>query len=265
MSRISPPLPDPSTSSPGKMRSSIGVRSVKTPSTASKPSSSPLSSGSGHNRCPTGTGGNFVRSLDRCGSLLYGSTSQGRASTESGLQPAVPVIHRRLHCRPRSNPHTSTVRQGTHYLLCLVFPQPSGEGLPRHETGVSCHHLGRCQILPLPNVHVIRSLYRPLRATMAQDDAHRICPPSSMVSSARRVRFHREAPPWEITDPRRRTQHLPVNPPPSEDAILQVRLLEDEEESRKIARELDTATHLGGYSLWKLFLDWYSRAREGAL
>ena len=51
---------------------------------------------------------------------------------------------------------------------------------------------------------------------------------------------------------------LPVDPPPPEDAILQVRLLEGEDEARKIARELHTATHLGGHALWKLFCDRYS-------
>ena len=51
---------------------------------------------------------------------------------------------------------------------------------------------------------------------------------------------------------------LPVDPPPPEDAILQIRLLEDEDEARKIARELHTATHLGGHALWKLFRDRYS-------
>ena len=51
---------------------------------------------------------------------------------------------------------------------------------------------------------------------------------------------------------------LPVDPPLPEDAILQVRLLEDEDEARKIARELHTATHLGGHALWKLFRDRYS-------
>ena len=51
---------------------------------------------------------------------------------------------------------------------------------------------------------------------------------------------------------------LPVDPPPPEDTLLQVRLLEDEEEARKIASELHTATHLGGHALWKLFRDRYS-------
>ena len=52
---------------------------------------------------------------------------------------------------------------------------------------------------------------------------------------------------------------LPVNPPPPEDTILQVRLLEDEDEACKIARELHTATHLGGHALWKLFRDRYTQ------
>ena len=46
---------------------------------------------------------------------------------------------------------------------------------------------------------------------------------------------------------------LPVDPPPPEDTLLQVRLLEDEDEARKIASELHTATHLGSHALWKFF------------
>ena len=51
---------------------------------------------------------------------------------------------------------------------------------------------------------------------------------------------------------------LPVDPPPPEDTILQVRLLENEDEARKIAHELHTVTHLGGHALWKLFRDRYT-------
>ena len=52
--------------------------------------------------------------------------------------------------------------------------------------------------------------------------------------------------------------HLPVDSPPPEDNVLQIRLLEDKEEARKIARELHAAPHLGGHALWKLFRDRYS-------
>ena len=51
---------------------------------------------------------------------------------------------------------------------------------------------------------------------------------------------------------------LPVDRPPPEDAILQVRVLRDEDEAHRIARELHAAAHLGGHALWKLFRDRYS-------
>ena len=51
---------------------------------------------------------------------------------------------------------------------------------------------------------------------------------------------------------------LLVDPPPPEDNVLQVRLLEDKEEACKTARELHADTHLGGQALWKLFRDRYS-------
>ena len=51
---------------------------------------------------------------------------------------------------------------------------------------------------------------------------------------------------------------LPVDPPPPEDTILQVQLLENEDEARRITRELHTATQLGGHTLWKLFRDRYT-------
>ena len=52
--------------------------------------------------------------------------------------------------------------------------------------------------------------------------------------------------------------HLPVDPPPPEGTIFQVRLLENEDEASRIARELLTAAHFGGHALWKLFRDRYS-------
>ena len=51
----------------------------------------------------------------------------------------------------------------------------------------------------------------------------------------------------------------PVDPPLPEDTLLQVRLVEDEEEARRLAQELQSATHLGGQALWKLFHDRYSQ------
>ena len=51
---------------------------------------------------------------------------------------------------------------------------------------------------------------------------------------------------------------LPVDPPLPENVLPQIRLIEDEDEARKLARELHSATHLGGQVLWKLFRDRYS-------
>ena len=50
---------------------------------------------------------------------------------------------------------------------------------------------------------------------------------------------------------------LPVDPAPPEDVLLHLRLLETEDEERKLARELHSATHLGGQALWKVFRDRY--------
>ena len=41
---------------------------------------------------------------------------------------------------------------------------------------------------------------------------------------------------------------LPVDPAPPEDVLLYIRLLENEEEARKLTKELHSATHLGGAS-----------------
>ena len=50
---------------------------------------------------------------------------------------------------------------------------------------------------------------------------------------------------------------LPVDTAPLEDVLLHLRLLENEDEARKLAKELHSATHLGGQALWKLFRDRY--------
>ena len=50
---------------------------------------------------------------------------------------------------------------------------------------------------------------------------------------------------------------LPVDPAPPENVLLHSRLLENEEEARKLAQELHSATHLGEQALWKLFRDRY--------
>ena len=50
---------------------------------------------------------------------------------------------------------------------------------------------------------------------------------------------------------------LPVEPAPPEDTILHIEV-QNEEEARRLAQELHTATHLGGQALWKLFSDRYS-------
>ena len=48
---------------------------------------------------------------------------------------------------------------------------------------------------------------------------------------------------------------LPVDPAPPEDTLLHVHVLHTEEEARKLAQELHSATHLSGQALWKLFSD----------
>ena len=50
---------------------------------------------------------------------------------------------------------------------------------------------------------------------------------------------------------------LPVGPAPPEDTLLHIQV-DLEEEARRLAQELHTATHLGGQALWKLFSDRYS-------
>ena len=49
---------------------------------------------------------------------------------------------------------------------------------------------------------------------------------------------------------------LPVGPAPPKDTLLHIQI-DTEEEARKLAQELHSATHLGGQALWKLFSDRY--------
>ena len=50
---------------------------------------------------------------------------------------------------------------------------------------------------------------------------------------------------------------LPVGPAPPEDDLLHIQV-DTEEEVRRLAQELHSATHLGGQALWKMFSDRYS-------
>ena len=50
---------------------------------------------------------------------------------------------------------------------------------------------------------------------------------------------------------------LPVSLAPPEDTLLHVQV-DTEDEARKLAQELHSATHLGGQALWKLFSDRYT-------
>ena len=50
---------------------------------------------------------------------------------------------------------------------------------------------------------------------------------------------------------------LPVGPAPPEDTLLHVQV-DTEEEARKLAQELHSATHLRDQALWKLFSDRYA-------
>ena len=83
---------------------------------------------------------------------------------------------------------------------------------------------------------------------MAEDDANGIRSSPPLVSRTGRVQLHGETPPRKVPDTCGWVQLSAVDPPPPEETLLQVRLLDDEDEARRIARELHTATHLGGGS-----------------
>ena len=176
----------------------------------------------------------------------------------SRLQLTFPSIYGRVDCRPRSNPCSNPGWQGAHHLLRVSLPQPSRKSLPRHQVGMPRHCLGRCEVPTIPHVHAIRGLHGPLRLAMAQNNEDGVLTPAPLVSRSGGVRFTVKYRPGKSQTHVDGFSRLPVDPPPPEDNVLQVRLLEDEEEARKIARELHAATNLGGHAWWKLFCDRYS-------
>ena len=88
---------------------------------------------------------------------------------------------------------------------------------------------------------------------MAENDANGVGTPPPLVCSAGGVRLHGPGKAQTHVDGLSR---LPVDPAPPEDVLLHIRLLENEEEARKLTQELHSATHLG-QALWKLFPDRY--------
>ena len=89
---------------------------------------------------------------------------------------------------------------------------------------------------------------------MAKDDADLVSTASPLVCCPGGVRLYGPGKAQNHVDG---LSWLPVDPAPPEDVLLHVRLLETEEEARRLAQELHSATHLGGQALWKLFRDRY--------
>ena len=177
MSRISPPSPALSMPSPGKMRSSTGVQSVRKPSTASKPSSPPaqslpsrtLTSHSGCTPMPP-------PQASELSSLKY-----KKARRASFVVPRAPLTRQRKHTSPlnwRASPSSG----------------PSPNSVP---TRCRCHSKYILTIM----------LYNGLRQC-AQD-----LPSFIDVGRLGGVRLHREAPPREISNSRGWAQPLARRPP----------------------------------------------------
>ena len=92
---------------------------------------------------------------------------------------------------------------------------------------------------------------------MAENDANGVGTPPPLVSSTGGVRLHGQASSRKGQTHVDGLSRLTVDPAPPEDVLLHIRLLENEEEARKLAEELHSATHLGGQALWKLFRNRY--------
>ena len=92
---------------------------------------------------------------------------------------------------------------------------------------------------------------------MVKDDEDWVGTPSPLVCSAGGVHFTVKHCPGKAQTHVDGLSQLPVDPAPPEDTLLHIHLLESEDEARKFAQELHSATHLGRQALWKLFRDRY--------
>ena len=117
--------------------------------------------------------------------------------------------------------------------------------------------MGSRQVPSLPHGHAIRGIYEPLCTPMAKDDAHGICAPHRWSAGLEEYDFTVRHRPGKVKTHVDGLSRLPVEPAPPEDALLHIQV-DSEEEARRLAQELHTATHLGGQALWKLFSDRYS-------
>ena len=91
---------------------------------------------------------------------------------------------------------------------------------------------------------------------MAEGDAYGVCPPPPLVCRLEEYDFTVHHRPGKVQTHVDGLSRLPVGPAPPEDALLHIQV-DSEEEARKLAQELHSATHLGGQTLWKLFSDRY--------
>ena len=91
---------------------------------------------------------------------------------------------------------------------------------------------------------------------MAEDDANGVGAPPQLAA-LEEYEFTVKHRPGKAQTHVDGLSQLPVDPAPPEDVLLHICLLENEEEVRKLVKELHSATHLGRQALWKLFRDRY--------